>query len=401
MAISSGKNVAVFAANEATYGAPAALAAANFLRVTTVGVTNSQLAAIPSPEKTPGRDKHEVFRGRPTSSLAVSALLRGAPGGTTRPRLDPLIENALGADAVVVNGASVVTGSGNAGRALFVAGATDGMFRPQRGGQASPLIPLSGAAVYESVSYGLGRERKSTTLRYQPLESGDTPPGAPAQLVAGWSVNTLTLNIDGSGSPATLDFDGAAARTYHRGGAGAGNGPAQGGAGPNVTPPTDVSDDQPLSGLIAKVWFQRHNPDQAPEARGAWTELTTAFRTLTVTLNNAITLRMDEAGSQYSRGVIFGDNRMTTLEMSVWAEAANPLWADIREGMNANDPRGYSIFVALGNVEGSRVGFYAPNWKPDLPSGDDADAGIAWTLTGELLSDTYGQPESSWAIGVG
>ena len=401
MAISSGKNVAVFAKNEASYGVPEALATADFLRVVTVGPTNSQLAAIPSPEKTPGRDKHEVFRGRPTSSLTLNALLRGAPGGTTRPRLDPLLENALGADAVVVSGASVVTGSTNAGRALFVAGATDGMFRPQLGGSAAPLIPLSGGAVYESVSYGLGRVRKSTTLRYQPLESGDTPPGAPAQLITGWSINTLTLTVDGSGSPATLDFDGPAARTYHRGGAGGPNSPAQGGAGPNIDPPTAVDDEQPLSGLIAKVWFRRYDPATVNANAPAWTELTTAFRTMTVTLTNAINLRADEAGSQYSRGVIFADNRMTTLELSAWAEAENPLWADIRDGLAANEPRGYSIFVALGNTEGRRVGFYAPKWWPDLPTGDDADAGIAWTISGELLSSVYGRPESSWALGAG
>lgn len=395
MAISSGRDVSVFAADEDSYGVPQALTAADYLRVTTAGITNDQLAPIPSPEKTPGRDRAEVFRGRPTTSLSVGTLLRGAPTGVTPPRSAPLLENAMGADAVVVNAAAIVTGAGNTGVPLMVAGAGDGMFRPQLGGAASPLVPLMGAAVYKSVNFPLGDDRKSTTLRYQPLESSATPPGAPAMLVAGWSVNSMTLTVDGSGSPATVEFDGPASRTYHRGGAGAQNSPAQGGAGPNVALPADLTEDQPMSGLVAKAFWRRDGD------AGAFTELTSCFRSLTVTLTNNISLRMDEAGSLYSKGVLFTDHRTTTLAVSVWAEADNALWGDIRDGLAAGEPRHYSFFLALGNVEGARFGFYAPKWRPMLPTGDDGDTGIGWEISGELLASPYGAGNSSFIVGLG
>ena len=394
MAISSGKNVAVFVRNESAYGVPETLATADFIRLTTAQVTNSQLAPIPSPEKTPGRDKHEVFRGRPTTSMTLNALLRGAPTGVTPPPLGRLVENAMGEDPAVVDAASDVTGGDADDIFFFIDGGTggDNMLRPRLGGagETQPAVPAAGATPgYKSVVYRLGSKRKSSTLRYQPLEAAATPPGAPAQLVTGWTVDGLTINVDGTGSPATFEFSGPAARTYH-----GDEDRASGGAGDNVDPPNTVVEDQPLSGLVAKAWFRRHGQS------GAFTALP-AFRSMTVTLANAIQLRMDEVGSEYSTGVIFIDNRMTTLELSAWAEEDNALWSDIRDGLAAGAPRGYSLFVALGNTEGRRFAFYCPKWWPDLPSGDDADAGISWTITGELLSDKYAESESSFAIGLG
>ena len=389
MAISSARDVSIYVKNEASYGAAEAPTATDYLRCTTAQVSNDQLAAIPSPEKTPGRDKVEVFRGRPTTSLSLGTLLRGAPTGVTPPRSTAILENAMGADRIVVDAAADVTG-GNTGKGLFVAGATDGMFRPHVGGAATPLIPLSGSAIYKSVNFVLGSDRKSSTVRYQPQEAGATPPGAPAQLVTGYTVNTMTLNIDGSGSPATVEFEGPAARCYH-----GVETLANGGAGANVAVPDALSDDQPLSGLVAKVWFRRVGQS------GAFTELTSKFRSLTLTLANNIGLRMDEAGSLYSTGVKFDDNRMTTLALTTWAESNNPLWEDVREGLAGNVPRSYSLFVALGDKEGSRVGFYAPKWLPGLPSGDDGDAGIGWEITGELLASAWGSGESSFSIGLG
>ena len=389
MAISSGRDVSVFTKAEAAYGTPEALTAADYLRVTTATLANDQLAAIPSPEKTPGRDRAEVFRGRPTSNVSLGTLLRGSPTGGAR--YATLIENAMGAARVAVANAAAVTGNANAGVALMVAGATDGMFRPQIGGSASPLIPLSGAAAYASVNFPLGSGRRSNTVRYQPLEAD----GAPAQLVAGWSINTMTVTIDGSGSPATVDFDGPAARTWHGPGL-----PAAGGAGANVALPADLAEDQPLSGLVARAWFRRR-PDDGSDPTGAFTELTDVFRSLTLTLTNNVALRMDEAGSLYSRGILWSDHRTTTLALSAWAEVGNPLWTDIRDGLAAGTPRDYEIFVAVGNRAGARVGFFAPRWLPALPSGDDGAAGIGWTITGELLSGTYGAGDSSFALGIG
>lgn len=385
MAVSSKQNVAHFAALEASFGVPAALAADDYLRVMAASVSNSPLAAIPSEEGTPGRDRVEVFSGRPKSSLTMTTLFRGAPSTASPPVHGRLIESALGGDPIAVAAAGDVTGAA-AGRVLFVAGATDGMLRPQLGGAAQPLIATAGAAVYRAVAYPLAADHKSLTVRRQPLEAGAQ--GAPAQLVGGWKINQLTLAFDASGSPGTLEFSGPAARTWH--GAGA---VADGGAGAAVAIPAAVSDDQPLSGIPAKMWFRRRGA-------AAFMEMSPAFRTLNLTIDNHQVLRDDEAGSLYGTGVIDEDNRTATLTLTTYAEEEQALYADIREGMAAGTPREYSLFFALGAVEGSRAGLYVARWKPDLPSGSD-EARIAWSFSGLCLADTYSAGDSSLALGLG
>lgn len=395
MAESTGRNISCFIKGESAYGVPETLSSDDYVRVTTAPVTNSQLAAIPSEEKTPGRGLHEVFRGRPTTEVTVGCFLRGAPTGITPPRHGRLLVSAMGADPLVVDAASDVTGSTNQGVPLFVAGQTDGMFRPQIGEAASPLIALNGTAIYKSVLYrlasGTDARSKSLTFRCQPLEDD----GAPSILSTGWKVNTLTIGVDGSGSPGTIEAVGPAARTYH------GTGTiAEGGTGDRVSIPDTLTDDQPLNGIPAKVWFRRR-PDDGSSPTGNFTEITDAFNTLTLELNNNQALRNQQATSLYAVGVVDTNSpRSVTLTFTTYAEADNTLYPDVKAGLHGDRARHYELFVAMGDQEGGRVGIYAPRVLFDLPIGDEGDQ-IMWTFTGNCLTETYGKGDSEIYLGLG
>ena len=389
MAITSGLLARVYGKRESVYGTAETLAAADYLDVTECQVSNDPFGFEPSPEKTPGQDVYDSFQRRPTSSVRMSAVARGAPSGTTAPDIAPVLEAAMGAAGITVASAGPVTGATNTGKVLFVAGATDGKFRPQVGGSAAPLIPLSGAPVYKSVNYPLGDRLDGVTVRYQPTGGGagaGTGQGtlpAPPQLVTGWSPNVTTIVIDGTAEP-MWTFEGPAARTMEA---------AQ--AGANIADAPAGRTVQPANGMGLDCWFKAGS--------GNWTKMEHPFRTLTITQTAAKALRNDEAGSAYARGVYIAGQRETTVELVTWAEAGNPLYAAIQAGKAASPSIApyVGLFVAVGSVEGARLGVYMPRIRFTLPSGQDEADGIAWTLTGRAYAASLADGNSSLAIGLG
>ena len=390
MAISTGRLARVFAAKEAAYATPAALAAGDYIESTECVVANDPFNFEASPEKTPGQDVYESFQRRPTTTVRLAALLRGAPGGTTKPEFDEVLAAAMGLDAITVSAAAAVTGNANAGRVLFTADAADGYLRPHVGGSPTPLVTLAGAAVYGSINYPLGDDLQSLTLRYQPPAGGagaGTGPGAagaPSQLVTGWSPATLTLAVDGT-SETVMTFEGPAARTQE--GAAAGSNITGAPAHPALRPPV---------GLNAKAWFR-------VGSTGAFSELPHPFRTLTVTMTLPKMLRNDEAGSAYARGFYIGGQRETMVEISTYAETGNALYEAIRTGKAATPSEApyVGLAVAIGNRQGQRAGLYLPRVRFTLPSGADGAEGIAWTLSGRAHAPTWADGNGSLALGVG
>ena len=395
MAISSGSLARVYAKKEASFGTAESLVNADYVETNEASVNNDPWNFEPSPEKTPGQDLFESHQRRPTTQVRTASNLRGAPSGTTKPEIDAILAAAMGRDSIEVDAADDVEGAGNAGRVLFVTGAGDGMLRPQVGGTNTPLIATDGAASYGSINYNLGDEQHGVTLRYQPPDAGTGAgagpgtAGAPTQLASGWAPTTLTLAIDGT-AETVLTVEGPAARTVE--GAGAGTDIADA--------PPERPDVQPPTGMVGKAWFRVGAGAARPT--GAFTEMPFAFRTLNVTMNLPKMLRNDEFGSTYARGSYINGRRETTVELMTWAEEGNPLFDALRTA-KAADPSVapyVSLFIALGDQAGARAGVYLPAIRFTLPSGADGAEGIAHTFTGRAHGASYGDGNSSLAIGL-
>ena len=398
MSISTGRLASTFAKREASgeLGTAVALASADYFESTAAIIEGEAFALVPSPEKTPGQDLWESFSRRPTTSARVSALIRGAKTGITKPALDPLLAEAMGSEALIVDAAGDATDSSNVGKIICIAGMTDGMFRPAKipaTGAAAPMIALEGSAIYKSVNYNLGDELLGLTLRYQPLDKLSSPKngtgpgtkGAPPQLASGWVIDSTTFTLDGT-AEASVEFNGPAVRVVE--GAGAGD---------DVDEPTAGSTQNPPNGLACKMWYQ----DRSAETP-AWAPITHPFRTLTIRQTTPRRLRNDEAGNTYALGAYIAGQRETTLEWSTYAEEGNPIWEAIRQGKAAGGQVPYfRIFVALGNTEGARAGFYLPKVAFNLPQGDDGQEMVAWSFSGRAHSDTFGEGNSSLAVSVG
>lgn len=394
MGVSSALFDRCYAKQEATYGTLATLTAANFVRHISLSVNNMPFGEFAtSEERVEGQDPFEAFQRRSVTAVSLSAYLRGAPSGSTKPYLDPVLVNAFGAEPLVVNAASGLVSAENAGRIVGIAGATDKMLRPVKvsaSGAPTPEIALSGAAIYKSVSYNFGPLLKSCTIRRQPKEFGEGngvgpgTPGAPPQLAVGWVVDSFSFALDGTGE-AMAQFSGPAQRAYE----GVANVDA-GGAGPTIAGAPNAPHVNPPQGMICKLWMKNLDA-QTP----TWVEVPHPFRSLGIEMTLPKGLRNDEAGTAYATGAYINGQRSGMFSLRTYAERNNAFWAAIQAGKVSGIAPHFAIFVTTGNVEGGRCAWYMPRVRLDLPSPSDEVEGESFDFSGTLLAESFDNTNSS------
>ena len=357
MPIPSGRLTRVFGKKESVYGAPPALDVGDYILTTGGGgIVHDPFSYGPSSERTPSNSLMDSIRGRSTTSIALSGVVRGDPT-TGNPYLDPLWEGLFGAAPIDVDAVADTTDAANVGRAMGVAdedAENKGLLLPVIGktGGATATVAVAGTAAYASRCYNLARQDApipSVTIREQ-LSGG----AAPSKIAYGWGVDTATIRVSGTGA-AMVDFSGPAA-----------NADLGAAAGADIALPTTFENEHliPL-GMTGGAWISN-----LAVSSPVWTALTRRFRSVNVTITNNYRLVNDEAGSSFARDLYRGDDRAVSVELLAYAETVHELWATLQAHIDVGPY--VSLVVSWGNVAGSRACLYLPKVRFTLPpvSGD-------------------------------
>lgn len=378
MSISAGRLDRVFAKLEATYGADAGLAAADFIRTTGGSITHEPFGYVDNPERTAGDDMSAPLRRRSVTSATLSALIRGAPNGHDAPELDALWQSLFGAPPVEVDAVGDTTAQANEDRILGVVSGGqngDGLLYPVIGktGGATATVAVPGTAEYASRNYHLARAVQSLTVRTQPASAGATAgigpgtPGAPAQEATGWCVGEAAITIDGTGE-ASVNFSGPARNA------------TQGAALTAIDIDSAPAAGSYPKGIDAKLWFS-----DLSQSSPTWAEVAAGFRTMSVNITNGFVARNDESGSAFARSVYRPNQRAVAVEISTYAEQNNALWAAIAAAQAVSPQT--AMVVSWGNVTGGRAMLYLPFVNFNLPPPDGADDAQGYQFTGRGSGD--------------
>ena len=385
MAISSGRLTRVYAKKETVYGAPPALAVGDYVLTTGgSGSTHDPFSYSPSPERTPSNSLMDSIRGRSTTSVALSGVVRGSPAGGA-PSLDAFWEGLFGATPIDVDAVADTTDAANVGRVMGVVDADadgNGLLVPVIGatGGAAATVAVAGTPAYASRNYNLARQDApipSLTVREQ--MSGGAG-AAPSKITYGWCVDTATIRIDGTGA-ATVDFSGPAADADLGAAAGA-----------DVPLPDTFEEALIPLGITANAWFYNHSA-----AAPAWSPLARRFRSVSVTITNNYRLVNDVAGISTADDLYRGDDRAVSVELMAHAETAHAMWAALQAAIGSGPY--FGLIVSWGTVAGSRACLHLPRVRfTPPPVASDAEM-IPFNFAGVAHGTGAGDNEIALLLG--
>ena len=374
----SSNNNRLYAALEPSYGQVAAISAQH--RIPLVRLTAKQ-----TPVVTGRRDKtgSRTFAGLPnrvrrTTSFELSTLMTEWVNAPAAPSHGPLFQAALGAAPLSFGGGTVqsinnqtqVTFSGAHGLTPGQAVAVGTEIRFVAAVQNSTTVFInapfsavaSGASATATMTYTLAEDLESVTLH----DYWD-PSTAVHRLLNGAAIDKFQMKVNGDfheftfGGPARDLVDSA---SFSGGDAGLTQFPSE---------PAEAGFDYTIvPGHLGQVWLGS-SPVQ--------------FFTVTsaeLVVNNNISLRVHEFGSDYARS-IQGGPRSVSLNLTIF-EQDDAQTKQLYQAARQRSPIG--VMIQLGEQTGQLFGAYMPAMILEMPEYDDRETRLQWRFQNSKAQGT-------------
>ncbi|HLH41376.1 MAG TPA: hypothetical protein VKV74_00220 [Bryobacteraceae bacterium] len=374
----SSNNNRVYASLEPSYGQVATITEQNRIPLIKLG-------AKQTPVQTGRRDKtgSRTFAGLPnrirrTVSFQLNTFMTEWTNQSVPPAHDPLFQAALGGGSAYFGGGTVQSvtnqtqlqfaaahglspgqGITAGGEIRFVAAVQDATTLFIN----APFTNLSGgSAVGGTMSYKLAEQLGSVTL----FDYWD-PSTAVQRLMNGAGIDKLQVKVNGDFHE--FDFSGPGrdlvdSASFTSGDAGLTQFPSE--------PSTAGFDYTIVPGHLGQVWMGT-SPAQ-------FFTLTTAQ----LTLNNNISLRLHEFGSDFPR-CVQGGVRSITLDFSLF-EQDDAQTQQLYQAARQRSPIG--VMIQLGEQAGQLFGAYMPAMVPEVPQFEDGDSRLQWKFQNSRAQGT-------------
>jgi hypothetical protein len=367
----SSNNNRFYVKRESSYGLAAEIASGN--RIPAVRLTAKQLSKVPDRrDKTGGRTYAGTPAGiRKETSFDLTTYLTSWTDQVTPPAYGPLFEAAMGADAKLWAGGTVVSatstqvtfstahglsvGQGVAfgGEIRFVAALPNSSSILLNA--PFTVLPTAGSQFGASVTYMLSTDLPSATV----FDYWD-PADAVQRMLPGSAIDQMSLKLNGDYHE--FRFTGRAADLID---SASFQGTLAGLTEFPVEPLVEPVGYDVIPGHIGQVWM------------GATPE---RFYTLTdaeVRLDNDLDVRANEFGSDAPQCVSAG-RRTVTLDLSLY-EQRNARTIGLYEAARSGSP--ISVMFQMGQQPGQLFGAYLKSVMPQVPEFDDSDPRLQWKFT--------------------
>lgn len=365
----SSNNNRVYVSLETTYGEAGPLAEQNRIPI-------EGLAARQVPAATGRRDKtgSRTFAGLPNrirknTTFRLNTFMTQVPSAGQEPSQGPLFQSALGASPLAFAGGTVATVTGLTqvqftaahglapgqgvtfgGEMRFVAAVQDSTTVFLN----APFVNVlgSGSVLGAAVTYSLATDLPSATI----FDFWD-PATAVQRLLNGSAMDVMKVTVNGDFHE--FEFSGPAqdlidSSSFTSGQAGLASYPAE---------PAQVAFDYTIvPGHLGQVWMGS-GPSQ--------------FYTLTsaeLTLDNNISTRVREFGSDYSQCITAGE-RSVRLDFKIF-EQDDAQTRELYQAARQRSPIG--VMFQLGEQAGQLFGAYMPAMVPEVPEFDDGETRLEW-----------------------
>lgn len=376
----SSNNNRVYASLEASYGQVAALTALNRIPLIKLG-------ARQTPVQTGRRDKtgSRTFAGLPnrirrTVSFELNTFMTEWTNPSVAPPHDPLFQAALGGAGMLFSGGTVQSVT-NQTQLQFAAphGLTPGQ-AITAGGEIRFVAAVQNATtVFLNAPFSglIGGAPVGATMTYKPADDLGSvtlhdywdPSTAVQRLINGAAMDKLQVKVNGDfhefdfSGPARDVVDSASFTSGEAGLAQFPNEPAAAGFDYTIVP-----------GHLGQVWMGS-SPVQ-------FFTLTTAE----LTLNNNISLRLHEFGSDFAR-CVQGGVRSITLNFSLF-EQDDAQTQQLYQAARQRSPIG--VMIQLGEQTGQLFAAYMPAMVPEVPQFEDGDSRLQWKFQNSRAQGTAG-----------
>jgi hypothetical protein len=375
----SSNNERVYVALESSYGIVPTITSAN--RIPLLKFTAKQV-----PEQTTRKDKTgtRTFPGLPNTirmntTWGVDTLMTDWTNQSAAPAYGALFQCAMGGTPVFFNGGTVASVTGTTGivfeapHGLSVGQAItfSGEMRFVAAVENSTTVflnapfdntPTTGASIGATITYVLADDLPS-------LSAFDywNPSDAVQRIVEGGAVNTMTVKVNGDYQE--FDF-----------------------AGPSrdlVDSASFVSGQGGLTSFPAEPTLATFDYTIVPGHLGeAWLGVTPAqFLTITaatLTLDNAVDLRVKEFGSDYAACIAAGV-RTVKLNFELF-EMADAQTAGLYQAARTRTP--ISVMFQLGEQATQLFGAYMPAMVPQVPEFEDNETRLQWKFSNDRAQGT-------------
>jgi len=375
----SSNNEREYVALESAYGVVPAITSAN--RIPLVKFTAKQV-----PEQTTRKDKTgtRTFPGIPntirkTTTFGVDTLMTEWTNQTVAPAYGPLFQAAMGGTPVVFNGGTVAAVTGTtgiqfaaphglsvgqaitfSGEIRFVAAIEDTVTVFLNA--AFDNIPTAGAAIGTTITYVLADDLPSVSV----FDYWD-PAGAVQRIVEGGAVNTMTVKVNGDYQE--FDFAGPSrdlidSASFTSGQGGLTSFPAE--------PALEAFDYTIVPGHLGEAWL------------GVTPAQFSTITAATLTLDNAVDLRVKEFGSDFAQCIAAGV-RSVKLNFELF-EMADAQTAGLYQAARSRTP--ISVMFQLGEQTTQLFGAYMPAMVPEVPEFDDSETRLQWKFSNDRAQGT-------------
>jgi len=360
-----------YAALETEYGKASLVTAAN--RFTALWLNVRQQREEPRRRDKTGTRTNQGVAGRlrKRTRFDLSTYVFARESGTTKPRIDPLVQAGLGgaprtsaASLAVaqVQGATVVFGAphglqpGDAlsfgGDLRFVTGCPDA----QTAWLSAPLNASAGPTAAGAVSYGLALRLPSVSLY-----DYKSPASAVQRVLRGCVVDEVEIVLNGDFHE--LSFRGEAAgvsdsKSFEAGEGGLGNFPAE--------PELEELMEVPVPGHVGQVWI------------GAEAKAVSTVAWARVRIRNHVEMRWRDFGVMEPRCAVPGE-REVTVDLEVYSSDAD-VFGEIYASASRHEPM--PLMVQMGETPGAMCGIYMANFVPSVPEFLDGEERLRWRLRG-------------------
>jgi hypothetical protein len=375
----SSNNNRLYVALESSYGVVPAITSQN--RIPLVKLTAKQV-----PAQTSRNDKtgSRTFVGLPntirkTTSFQADTLMTEWTNQSAQPSEGPLFQAAMGGTPMFYNGGTVAA----------VTGTTEIQFTAAHGLSAGQAVTFSGeirfvAAVQDTTTVFLNAPFTTlpqagsvfgTTITY-PLAASLSgvsifdywdPSTAVQRIVEGAAMNTMKITVNGDYQ--AFEFAGPARDLLDSASFTSG----EGGLTAFPAEPSTVGFDYTIvPGHLGEVWMGA-SPNE-------FLTLTAA----TLTLDNAVDLRVKEFGSDFAQCIAAGQ-RSVKLNFELF-EQADAQTQGLYQAARQRSP--IAVMLQLGEQTNQLFGAYMPAMVPEVPEFDDSETRLQWKFQNDRAQGT-------------
>jgi hypothetical protein len=375
----SSNNERLYVALESTYGVVPTITSQN--RIPLVKLTAKQV-----PAQTSRNDKtgSRTFVGLPntirkTTSFQLDTLMTEWTDQTAQPSEGPLFQAAMGGTPAFYNGGTVAT----------VTGTTEIQFTAAHGLSAGQAVTFSGeirfvAAVQDTMTVFLNAPFTTlpeagsvfgTTITYALATSLSgvsifdywDPSTAVQRIVEGAAMDTMKITVNGDYQ--AFEFAGPARDLLDSASFTSG----EGGLTSFPTEPSTAGFDYTIvPGHLGEVWMGA-SPNEFSTVTAA-----------TLTLDNAVELRVKEFGSDFAQCIAAGQ-RSVKLNFELF-EQSDAQTQGLYQAARQRSPIG--VMFQLGEQTNQLFGAYMPAMVPEVPDFDDSETRLQWKFQNDRAQGT-------------